>query len=62
MSDAVEAALVDDGAQVSSIDCPDTEAAQISTVIACQGEVDGDNWVYLVHVLDRQGYILITEY
>ncbi len=62
VSDAVEAALVDDGAEVSSIDCPDTETAQISTVIACQGEVDGDNRVYLVHVLDRQGYILITEY
>ncbi len=62
VSDAVEAALVDDGADVSSIDCPDTETAQISTVIACQGSVDGSDWTYLVHVLDRQGSILITEY
>jgi len=62
VSDAVETALVDDGADVSSIDCPDTETAQISTVVACQGSVDGSDWTYLVHVLDRQGSILITEY
>ena len=59
---AAVAALVDDGADVSSIDCPDTETAQISTVVACQGSVDGSDWTYLVHVLDRQGSILITEY
>lgn len=62
VSDAVEAALVGDGADVSSLDCPDTETVQVSTAIACQGSVDGSDWTYLVYVLDRQGSILITEY
>lgn len=58
----MEDALVDDGADVSSIDCPDTLTAQVSTVIACQGSVDDDDWTYLVYLLDDEGSILVTEY
>jgi hypothetical protein len=59
---AVEQALTEDGADVDGIDCPDSPAARVSTVIACQGSVDGDDWVFLVHVLDDDGNILITQY
>jgi hypothetical protein len=59
---AVEKALTEDGADVDSIDCPDSPTARVSTVIACQGAVDGDDWVFLVHVLDDDGSILITQY
>lgn len=62
VASAVEDVLVDDGADVSSIDCPDTATAQVSTVIACQGSVDDEDWTYVVYVLDDEGSILVTEY
>ena len=59
---AVEEALREDGADVEVVDCPDTDEAKVSTVIACQGLVDGDDWVFLVHVIDDEGTILVTQY
>lgn len=62
VADAVEAALLDDGADVADVNCPDTTSARVSTAIACQGSVDGEDWAYVVYVLDGAGSILITEY
>jgi hypothetical protein len=59
---AVENALYDDGSDVEGVNCPDTAAAQVSTVVACTGTFDGDDWTLIVYLLDEEGSILVTSY
>ncbi len=62
VASAVENALYDDGSDVEGVNCPDTAAAQVSTVVACTGTFDGDDWTLIVHLLDEEGSILVTSY
>jgi len=62
VASAVENALYDDGSDVEGVNCPDTAAAQVSTVVACTGTFDGDDWTLIVYLLDEEGSILVTSY
>ena len=62
VASAVENALYDDGSDVEGVNCPDTAAAQVSTVVACTGTFDGDDWALIVYLLDEEGSILVTSY
>lgn len=53
--------LLDEYGVAHDLDCPDTPAVSVSSVIACHGEVDGYEWTGVVVFEDDSGAFVVLE-